>query len=251
MRATSRRRRICLTIGILIPALVLTACDVDSAPRAEQPSRTEKGTSTGVLAPDEKSPATPTSEDLDAELRVAFGRFYDDPPSIHGTYEYRSDGETSVSYELWVDWPAFRLSFSLTELEGPHAGETLDVLTVATPDGKRFGVRDARAEAPYVTRSLGEGVWVLGPMLSFIGPEASPLWCLDGRGVGIDTVLDRSAIVMRCTEYEAHDAWVDRETGLILRQVMTDSSEDPDWLGFVDLEFDPDLDSSLFDLDSV
>jgi hypothetical protein len=249
--STSRLdRRAGSLIWIVIASFVMTACPGGSAPSAESSPTTSL--ETPLASPsNETSSSTPAPEDLDAELRVAFDRFYDDPPSFHGMYEYRSDGETYVTYELWVDWPAFRLSFSTTERDGPNAGETLDVLTMATPDGKRFGVRDARADEPYVTRSFGEGVWVLGPMLSFFGRDASPIGCIAGRGVGIETVLGRSAILVRCTHYEEQDTWVDRETGLILRQVMADPSEEPDWLGFVELEFDPGLDPGLFRLDSV
>lgn len=235
-------------IQILIACLALTTCE-DEAPRAERSLGSSQSPSSGPAASDETSSPTSVPEDLDEGLRLAFNRFYDDPPSFHGTYEYRTDGQTSVRYELWVDWPAFRLTFEITEREGQDAGETSDVLTIATQDGKRFGVRDVRADEPYVTRSFGEGVWVLGPMLTFFGPDASPLGCLDGHGVGVETILGRSTIVMRCTQYEAQQAWVDQETGLILRQVMTEG--EPDWLGFVDLQFAAELDPSLFHLDSV
>lgn len=240
-----------MAIGILIASSVTTACDGDTAPRAVRSATNPHGSSSAPSASEESSHPTPATEDLDAELSVAFARFRDHPPSIHGTFEYRSEGETYFTYELWVDLPAFRLSLSIREREGPDAGETLQAITVATQDGKRFAVRDAPAKERYITRSFGEGVWVLGPMLEFLAPETSPLLCLDGHGIGTESVLGRSAIVMRCTEYEAHDAWVYRETGLILRQVMADSSEEPDWLGFAELEFEPDLDPGLFVPESV
>jgi hypothetical protein len=241
------RGRICLAISILIACLAVTTCE-DDVPKAERSLGSSQSPSSAPAASDNTSSPTAVPEDLDAGLRIAFDRFYDDPPTFHGTYEYRTDGQPTVRYELWVDWPAFRLTFEFTEREGPDALERLDV-TVATQDGKRFGVRDVRADEPYVTRSFGERVWILGPMLAFFGPDTSPLGCLDGHGVGVETILGRSTIIMRCTQYQAQQAWVDQETGLILRQVMAEG--EPDWLGFVDLQFAADLDPSLFRPDSV
>ena len=138
-----------------------------------------------------------------------------------------------------------------TENAGPTAGEISDPMIIATVDGKRFGVRDPATDEAGIVRSFGEAPWVLGPMLNFFGEEASTLWCVEGSAVGMEEVLQRAAILLRCTEYDAFDAWVDRETGLVLRQVPRVSDEEPGWFGFVEIEFDPSLDPSLFDPQSV
>jgi hypothetical protein len=177
-------------------------------------------------------------------------RFADAPPSIHGAYEYRSQRET-ITFELWVDWPAFRLTMMAQENSGPTAGEASEALTIATVDGKQFGVRDPASDSTYVTRSLGEAPWVLGPILTFL--ERFPV-CVSEDVIANERVLDRPTIRVRCSESEGsedYDSWVDQETGLVLRQVMLASDEEPGWSGFVELQFEPELDASLFNPRSV
>lgn len=139
-----------------------------------------------------------------------------------------------------------------TENAGPTAGEVSEPLIIATVDGKRFGVRDPATDEQYITRSFGEAPRLLGPMLTFLDEDVLiSYWCVEGTSVGIEEILERSAIRVRCTEHEAFDAWVDRETGLVLRQIPRASDEEPGWLGFVGIQFDPALDPSLFDPRSV
>lgn len=150
---------------------------------------------------------------------------------------------------MWVDWPAFRFEMSGEEHDGPDDGEMFEGITVATIDGKRFGVRDPLADAPYVTRDFGEGVWILGPVLDFFG--WSPMTCVEGRPIRSEVILERTTILFRCTRFDRYDQWIDSETGLVLRQITREPNDEPGWLGFVDLEFDPPLEAALFDPSSV
>ena len=194
------------------------------------------------------SPAISGPANLGAELLAADSRFHTSPPVIHGTYEYRSERET-ITYELWIDWPAFRFSMTARENDGPPADKIHEPFVVATLDGKRFGVRDPLADGPYVTRSFGETAWILAPLVNYFGPPI--MLCTSGHVAGTDEVLGRSAILFRCTD-EPFDSWVDRQTGLVLRQVVPDPDEgEPGWQGFVRIEFDPPLDRSMFDPRSV
>ena len=240
---TRRRARIRCSrwaVVLVTVAIATPGCRNEPAPAARHASAGRASPSTSVT----RSPA-----DLEAVLEAARKRFRNAPPSVHGTYEFRSEGET-ITYELWVDWPAFRISFTAKENEGPTAGETHEAFTIATLDGKRFGVRDPLASEPYVTRSFGEAMWILGPIHIFLGDL--PPWCGSEGIVGTEQILDRSAIQVRCSENEAFDTWIDEQTGLALRQVLEDPSrEEGGWSGFVELEFDPALDETLFDPASV
>jgi hypothetical protein len=183
-------------------------------------------------------------------LEAAERRFRDSPPSIRGTFEYRSGAET-ITYELWVDWPAFRLSMSAAATQGATADGTHKPLVIATQDGKAFGVRDPLSSDPYVTRTFGEAPWILGPVLDLFG-DSQRLTCTSGQVVGADTVLGRSSILFRCRDPERFDTWVDTRTGLVLREVLTTSTDgEPGWSGFVELQFEPLLDHSLFRPPSV
>jgi len=60
-----------------------------------------------VIEPQEPNASPP--DQLVAALRTARARISAAPPSFHGIHEYRSERET-ISHEVWVEWPAFRLS---------------------------------------------------------------------------------------------------------------------------------------------
>ena len=126
---------------------------------------TSSTAASGTAGPDPSDPPStePALEDLDVELSEALKRFRNPPPSLHGTYEYRSTDST-LAYELWVDWPAFRLTLTATENAGPTAGEISDPLIIATVDGKRFGVRDPASHA--LIRGGSLDTW----------PDAQLLW---------------------------------------------------------------------------
>jgi hypothetical protein len=235
------RRRGPWTALFCSAALVLSGCRRDTAPAP--PDRAGRST---TLTPSLAS----SPVDLAAALKVARSRFNDAPPSIRGTYEYRSERET-LTYELWIDWPAFRLSLTGEEHGEPADPEKSEPFVVATLDGERFGVRDPASDSTYVTHSFGEGQWILGPVLAFFGEEIPP-WCVDESVVEVEEILGRPAIRIRCSDFEALDAWIDDQTGLLLRQEMEAPNEhEPGWSGFVRIEFDPVLDESLFDPESV
>jgi hypothetical protein len=252
-REAEKQYHACRIAILLALTLVLPACPTESrssasgtsdASGSEASSIVDNGSS--VASPTTMQPSTPAA--LDADLASAFERFRDSPPSIHGTYEYRSERET-IRYEMWVDWPAFRFEMSGEEHQGPGAGKTFEAFTVATLDGKRFGVRDPLAEGPYETTNFGEGVWVLGPILDFFG--WSPMSCVKGHAIGTEVILERTTIFFRCTKFDHYDQWIDSETGLVLRQITREPHDEPGWLGFVDVEFEPPLEPALFDPSSV
>jgi hypothetical protein len=199
-------------------------------------------------APDEPNaspsgPAVLSRTDLESALEAARVRFAATPPSVHGIYEYRS-GAGTLTYELWVNWPAFRVSFTARENVGSGAEET-QAVTVATLDGKRFGVRDPLSDETYVTRSFGEAPWVIGPMVNFFG---DPDPCAKEQVLGAEEILGREAIRVHCSKFDIYDMWVDRQSGLVLRQVLrAPSDREPGWSGFVELEVDPVLKDGLFD----
>jgi hypothetical protein len=182
---------------------------------------------------------------LDLVLTVARERLVSAPPRFHGVHEYRSRRET-ISHEVWVEWPAFRLSLTGELNEGPV--HERPPLIVATLDGKRFGVSDPGSNETYMTRSFGEAPWVLGPILNLF---TDVMQCMSEEVLGEERILGRVAIRVRCTEAldvdGGFDTWVDRQTGLVLRQILLDPDQEPRWSGFVQIEFDPDIDPRLLD----
>ena len=62
---------------------------------------------------------------------------------------------------------------------------------------------------------------------------------------GGEVILERTTILFRCTRFDRYDQWIDSETGLVLRQITREPNDEPGWLGFVDLEFDPPLEAAL------
>jgi hypothetical protein len=110
-------------------------------------------------------------------------------------------------------------------------------LTVATLDGKQFGVRDPLSAEAYVTRSFDEAPWVIGPIVNFFG-DLNP--CAAETIVGIDRILNRPAIRIHCSKFEIYDTWVDQQSGLLLRQVIqAPSDREPGWSGFIELRSIP------------
>jgi hypothetical protein len=185
------------------------------------------------------------ARDLESALNVARKRLASAPPRFYGTYEYRSERET-IAYELWVDWPAFRLSFTGELNNGPS--QERPPFIIATLDGKRFGVSDPGSDSTYMTRSFGEAPWVLGPVLTFF--EQLPP-CMYEDILGTEHILGRLAIRVRCLEHTeipgGFEEWVDHETGLVLRQVLLDPEQEPHWSGFVHLELDRTIERTFFD----
>ena len=121
-------------------------------------------------------------------------------------------------------------------------------LIVATLDGKRFGVSDPGSDSKYVTRSFGEAPWVLGPILNLF---TDVMQCMSEEVLGEERILGRVAIRVRCAEAldveGGFDTWVDRRTGLVLRQLLLAPDQEPRWSGFVQIEFDPEIDPRLLD----
>lgn len=245
-RATRRGAAFALLTVLWLPACRTEQAAVDRTGSANRPTPSEDQAANSSGGSPSRSVALSRS-DLRAALQAARAQFATSPPSLHGTYEYRSESAT-LSYELWVDWPAFRVSFTARENVGSGAEET-QPLTVATRDGKRFGVRDPLADETYVTRSLGEAPWVIGPMVNFFG---DPDPCAEETALGVERVLGRPAIRVHCSKFEIYDTWVDERSGIVLRQVLQAPSErEPGWSGFVELEIDPTLDGGMFDPSSV
>jgi hypothetical protein len=201
--------------------------------------------STGRPSSGEQRQQSPDPQALETVLTLARGRLASGPPRFYGTYEYRSERET-ISYELWVDWPAFRLSLTGEENDGPPLERP--PLIIATLDGKRFGVSDPGSNSTYMTRSFGEAPWVLGPILTFF--EQLPP-CVSEDILGKQRILGRVTVRVRCSEHVdipgGFDAWVDQESGLVLRQVLLEPGQEPHWSGFVQLAFDQAIDRATFD----
>jgi hypothetical protein len=230
--------------------LVLAACQPDNptVPRTDPVTNQTPSKDKSGNPADESSPSVVLPQAaLDTALEAARAEFASSPPSLHGTYEYRSERET-LTYELWIDWPAFRVYFTAKESAAPDS-EPVQPLILATPDGKRFGVRDPLSGETYVTRSLGEAPWVIGPIVNFFG---DPDPCARERVVGTEQILERTAIRVHCSKFETYDTWIDRESGLVLRQILwAPSEQEPGWSGFVELEWNPPLDRGLFDPGAV
>jgi hypothetical protein len=111
-------------------------------------------------------------------------------------------------------------------------------------------VREPLSEEPYVTTTLGETPWILGPMIEYFGDSTTS--CASGHVLEAGEILGRPTILFRCTEFESFDTWVDGETGIVLRQEFLDPNEgEPSWAGFTEIEFNPILKRGLFDPGSV
>lgn len=217
--------------GPLVALVLVTGCAVDDPP----PTPSSSG------AGERSSPSASHPPSLDAYLHAAKDRFLDSPPTFHGTYEYRSDVGT-LRYELWVDWPAFRVAFTAGDASSGTVGRPY---VVATLDGKRFGIRDPMSRRTYMTSSLSETPWVFGPLNTFFG-DPDPCALVDA--VGVDIVNGRRAIRVRCLRFDKYFMWIDRSTGLELRRVVPKpQAHAPRWSGFVHLNLGVDLDQSLFD----
>jgi hypothetical protein len=179
-------------------------------------------------------------------LELARDRFVETPPSLQGRYEYRSDGST-ISFDVWVEWPAFRLEMSMRGEDGSDA-ESMDPIVLVTLDGERFGVRDPRAGEPYVTDSLGEEAWLIGPVASYYGELDL---CASEEVERPVELFGRDALLVRCSD-GGYDTWVDRETGLVLRRLdLQPAPGQPRWSGFTEIEFDPAVSQELFEPASV
>jgi hypothetical protein len=143
-----------------------------------------------------------------------------------------------------VDHPAFRLELTFVD-------EKVDPLIIATTDGRHLGYRDPATGETGITTSLGEGAWLLGPLLDEFG-AAPDFPCIKEKVLGLDDVVGRPAIHVRCLdESDRSDTWVDRETGLELLHTWGQTANGANWAGFVTIEFEPTLDPTLFDPRSV
>jgi hypothetical protein len=207
--------------------------------------------STCAAEPGKKPPGVEVTQQptetraLESALTVARKRLASAPPRFHGTYEYRSERET-ITYELWVDWPAFRLSFTGEVNNG--ASQERPPFIIATLDGNRFGVSDPGSDSTYMTPSFGGAPWVLGPILTFF-EQLSP--CMSEDILGTEHILGRLTVRVRCLDHVdipgGFDTWVDHETGLVLRQVLLDPEQEPHWSGFVNLDLDQTIERGMFD----
>ena len=252
VKRTNARR---ILVSSFIP-FVLASCHGDDAtvrhPAGSGSSRSSVLTATSTPVPPTGSrpagasgSAQPSGEIKPAGLFAAFRRFAAAPPSIHGLLaSHASTAGDSIRDELWVDWPSFRL---VERFEG--GGEPL---VVNSRDGKLFGYHDPLSGDTGVTRSFGEGAFVLAPILRYLMPatETVPSCGTDGT-LDLESLLGRPTIHLRC-DAQGWDAWVDQATGLVLRQAQDDPGPHGyRWIGFTAIEFDPVVDPSLFDPRSI
>jgi hypothetical protein len=196
------------------------------------------GASSGTTATPTSSVTAVATEDA---LQRARERFSTDPPAIHGVFEIHEENEQlPIRWELWVRWPAFRVE---TTFQG-------NPVVVATQDGKRFNVRDG--DHVGTTNGLGEqGAILLSPLVQF-SPAGVPVFdCPSERIVGPAVILDRPTIHVDCPE-NASETWIDSASGLVLQS--RSASEGPGGAtsyGYSSIEFDPELDDTLFDATTV
>jgi hypothetical protein len=224
--------------SLVILSVVLTACndpapDFSGASAADHvpPSSTE-----GSPHPDlGGSPSTTILPTL-RELAHARARLLTSPPTIHGVFEVENDADPALRWELWVQWPAFRME--TTSAGGP--------VTIASEDGHRFMYRDG--DEVGTSTGLGEeGAILLSPLLPFadyFGPSC------DEQVLGIEERLGRQVLHVRCPE-DRSESWIDIASGLPLASLTRDSGPGGDALaGYTSIEFDADIDPALFDASS-
>jgi hypothetical protein len=239
--------------SLLVAAVALTACQLDRTTPTEA-STGPTPSMTATAAPSRNSPpappifssVSPPGEVTVAELADALARFQANPPVIHGRIETKARNGDNSRTEIWVDWPAFRFEETFTG-ENTAGGE----LVVATEDGKLFGYHDPLSDGTGVTRGFGEGAFVLGPVMQWFG-EAGVGDCTENVTLDRDVILDRPAIRVGCEDGQGWDVWIDDATGLRLRSTVRRPDRIHEFLvGYVDLEFDPSIDPSLFDPRSI
>jgi hypothetical protein len=188
------------------------------------------------------SPNTAAPEDVILE---AYNHRNLSPTPFHGAYVVRTpDGEATVSYELWVDLPAFRVE----AIVGPDQTEPIVILT---PDGKTFSGLDPSEGTVSIGIELSEGTLYLLGVLEAISPTFPP--CSEAETIGTTELVSRPAIGIRCMEKgETSEFWFDRDTGLVLRIESPDAKPgDTGFSGFTSLEIDPDLDPGIFQAASL
>lgn len=239
-------------------SLILLSCLSQSSrtnPQDEGASSTNTVPSPTLAAPSTRhapaaSPSDPGSTSATSSLtttmdtlRAALQRFDQSPPNIHGTFESGAPGEGVVLRdEVWIAWPAFRLEQRAKGGSGP--------LVVATSDGKRFGYRDPVSGEVGISTGLGERGFGLVPMVQYFG--VPPAVCPAPDILTTESMMGRTVIHIGCDESSGWDQWIDVRTGLMLRKaVRRGEPNQADWMGYVQLEFGPQLDGGLFDPHSV
>ena len=188
------------------------------------------------------SPNTAAPEDVILE---AYNHRHLSPTPFHGAYVVRTpDGEATVSYELWVDLPAFRVE----AIVGP---DQTDPIVILTPDGKTFSGLDPSEGTVSIGIELSEGTLYLLGVLEAISPTFPP--CFEAETIGTTELVGRPAIGIRCMEKgETSEYWFDRDTGLVLRIESPDAGPaDTGFSGFTSLEVNPHLDPGIFEAESL
>jgi hypothetical protein len=189
----------------------------------------------------EGTPSSVTVVGSEDALRRARERFATSPPAIHGIFELREETEPEpIRWEVWVRWPAFRV-------ETTFQGESV---TIATEDGVRFHTREG--DQVGTTNGLGEqGAILLSPLLQFSFAGVPVLDCPSERILGLEEVVGRSTIHVDCPE-DASETWVDAASGLVLQSRSASDGPGGDTsYGYSSIEFDPELDDTLFDATTV
>jgi len=219
-------------------ALAFVAC-ADHVSGGSAASDATPGASSG------SSGSTPSSSVTAVEAADALSRarerFATDPPAIHGIFELREENEPEpIRWELWVRWPAFRVE---TVFQG-------NPVVVATQDGERFNVRDG--DQVGTTKGLGEqGAIMLSPLVQFSVAGVPVFDCPSERILGLEEVVARSAIHVDCPD-ESSESWVDAVSGLVLQsRSVSDGPGGDTSYGYSSVEFDPELDDTLFDATTV
>jgi hypothetical protein len=222
---------------MLLLALTLVACAEQSSGGGATNNATPGSTSGAMETPSSSA----TSVGTEGRLKRARERFLTDPPAIHGIFEVHEEGETQpIQWELWVRWPAFRVE---TNFQGSP-------VTVATQDGERFNIRDGNQVG--TTKGLGEqGAILLSPLVQFSVAGVPVFDCPSERILGLEVVVGRPAIHVGCPD-DASETWVDSASGLVLESRSTSDGPGGDTsYDYRSIEFDPELDDSLFDATSV
>jgi hypothetical protein len=220
--------------SLVVFVLAFVAC-ADHSPGGAATSDASPGAMSGA----NETPTSPVATE-DA-LKSAREHFLTDPPAIHGIFEVHEEKELQpIRWELWVRWPALRVE---TIFQG-------NPVVVATQDGERFTVREG--DQVGTSKGLGEqGAIVLSPLVQFSLAGVPVFDCPSERILGFEVAVGRPAIHVDCPE-DASETWVDSASGLVLKSRSASDGPGGDTsYGYRSIEFDAELDDTLFDATTV